>query len=54
MVLRLTPGNVSDIRTADDLIAAAGRIGHLIADEGYDADPVRARLRSQGAKPVFS
>lgn len=52
-MLRLTPGNISDIRAAEDLIAAAGRIGHLIADKGYDADPLRARLRAQGAKPVI-
>src|SRR6266498_417958 len=37
-VIRLTPGNVSDIRIADDLIEAAGPVRHLIADRGYDAN----------------
>jgi transposase len=52
-VLRLTPGNVSDVRVADELIAAAGRIGYLIADKGYDANPLRARIRAQNARPVI-
>lgn len=52
-MLRLTPGNVSDIRVADELIAAAGRIGYLIADKGYDADPLRARIRAQNTRPVI-
>jgi transposase len=52
-VLRLTPGNVSDIRAAAELIDAAGRIGYLIADKGYDADPLRARLRAQKTTPVI-
>ena len=35
-VIRLTPGNVSDIRVADELIEAAGPVRRLIADRGYD------------------
>jgi hypothetical protein len=45
-VIRLTPGNVSNIRVADDLIEAAGPIRHLIADRGYDANRLRHTLGS--------
>ena len=52
-VIRLTPGNVSDIRVADDLIEAAGPIRRLIADRGYDANCLRHTLRSAGTIPVI-
>ena len=52
-VIRLTPGNVSDIRVADDLIEAAGPVRHLIADRGYDANRLRHTLRSTGTIPVI-
>jgi len=47
-VIRLTPGNVSDIRVADALLEAAGPIRRLIADRGYDANRLRHTLRSTG------
>jgi transposase len=53
-VIRLTPGNVSDIRVADELIEAAGPIRRLIADRGYDANSLRFTLRSVGTIPFIS
>jgi transposase len=52
-VIRLTPGNVSDIRVADNLIAAAGPVRRLIADRGYDANRLRHTLRSTGTIPII-
>ena len=52
-VIRLTPGNVSDIRVADALLEAAGPIRRLIADRGYDANRLRHTLRSVGTIPVI-
>ena len=52
-VIRLTPGNVSDIRVADDLIEAAGPVRRLIADRGYDANRLRLTLRSTGTIPII-
>ena len=52
-VIRLTPGNVSDIRVADALLEAAGPVRRLIADRGYDANSLRRTLRSTGTIPVI-
>ena len=52
-VIQLTAGNVSDIRVADELIVSAGAIRRLIADKGYDADPLRKRLRTAGVTPII-
>lgn len=52
-VIRLTPGNVSDIRIANELIEAAGPVRRLIADRGYDANHLRCALRAGGAIPVI-
>ncbi len=52
-MIRLTPGNVNDIRIADDLIEAAGPVRRLIADRGYDADRLRCTLRAKGTIPVI-
>lgn len=49
--LVLTPGNTSDIRGADLLIADAGRMKRMIADRGYDANKLRATLRAQETIP---
>jgi len=49
----LTPGNVSDIRVADDLIEAAGPVRRLIADRGYDANRLRHTLRATGTIPII-
>lgn len=53
-VVHLTPGNASDVGTAPEVIAAApGRIKRLLADRGYDADPLRRGLRAAGTTPVI-
>jgi transposase len=50
-IIRLTPGNVSDIRIADELIEAAGPVRRVIADRGYDAN--HFTLRSVGTVPII-
>jgi transposase len=52
-VIRLTAGNVSDVRAADDLLAVVGPLRRLIADKGYDANALRKRLRADGVKPII-
>jgi transposase len=51
--LCLTPGNVSDIKTAYDLLEQAGPMKYLLADKGYDADALRRQLRGAGTVPVI-
>lgn len=53
IALHLTPGNTADIKAAPTLLAAAGRFKRLIADRGYDADPLRRTIRNDGAQPVI-
>jgi transposase len=52
-VIRLTAGNVSDIRAAGDVLAAARPLKRLIADKGYDANALRNELRANGVQPVI-
>ena len=53
-VLLLTPGNSSDVTTAPAvLVQAPGRIRRLAADRGYDANWLRADLRSKDITPVI-
>lgn len=49
----LTPGNVSDIAVAGDLLAAIRPVQCLIADKGYDADHLRRRLHKANARSVI-
>ena len=51
--LTLTPGNVSDITVAPELLARAGKVRYVLADKGYDADELRQSLRQVGAVPVI-
>lgn len=51
--IRLTAGNISDIRVADDLLAAAGPLKRLIGDKGYDANALRRKLRAASIQPVI-
>ena len=53
MRLALTPGNTADITGAALLLDQAPRMKRLIADRGYDANALRARLRGQGTTPVI-
>lgn len=52
-VIRLTPGNVADIRAAGDLLAAARPLKRLIADKGYDANALRQKLRADGVQSII-
>lgn len=52
-VTRLTPGNISDIRVADELIEAVGPVRRVIADRGYDANSFRRALRSVRTVPII-
>ena len=45
----LTAGNVSDVKAAPALLERGGRMRHLLADKGYDADRLR---RSPGVAAV--
>lgn len=49
----LTAGNVSDVTAAPALLERAGRMRHLLADKGYDADRLRGAVREVGAVPVI-
>ena len=49
----LTPGNVADVTAAPELLTRMGRARYLLADKGYDADPLRRTLRQEGAVPVI-
>lgn len=51
--LLLTPGNVADISAADRLLAASPAPLRLIADKGYDANSLRARLGAQRTEAVI-
>lgn len=51
--LTLTAGNVSDIKAAPTLLERAGRMRYLLADKGYDPDPLRRSVREAGATPVI-
>lgn len=51
--LRLTPGNVSDVRAAELLTGELRGAKHLIADKGYDANAFRKVLRENGTRPVI-
>ena len=51
--LMLTPGNVSDVTIAPELIADVEGARYVIADKGYDADALRRIVRRAGAVPVI-
>lgn len=51
--LVLTPGNTSDVKGADLLIAEPIGLKRVIADHRYDANRIRATLRDQGTIPVI-
>ena len=48
----LTAGQVHDIVQAEDLISGIS-FEHLLADKGYDADWLRARIAKAGAAAVI-
>ena len=53
IVLKLSAGNVADIKMADALLAEMDDCSYVLADKGYDSDKLRALIRDKGAKPVI-
>ena len=51
--MRLTAGNVSDIRAVELLADELQKARYVIADKGYDANSFRKVLRESGACPVI-
>lgn len=49
--LLISPGEVHDAACAEALLDGLENGAVVIADKGYDADRVRAHIRSQGAVP---
>ena len=52
MRLALTGGHCHDMTAAEALIDAL-RPQYVVADKGYDSDPLRTQIRKQGARPVI-
>jgi transposase len=50
--LHLTEGERHDVTCAGILLEGV-EPKHVIADKGYDSDPLRKTIRSAGAKPVI-
>ena len=50
--LHLTEGERHDVTCAEILLEGL-EPKHVIADKGYDSDPLRRKIRSAGAKPVI-
>jgi transposase len=48
--LLISPGNDHDVAHADPLLDGLEEGAVVIADKGYDADRVRARIKAQGAR----
>jgi transposase len=51
--MMLTPGNVSDHKTAKACLAAMPPSKELIADKGYDSTALREWLMQRGTEPVI-
>ena len=49
--LLISPGEVHDVSCAEALLDGLEKGAVVIADKGYDADRVRARIRAQDAIP---
>jgi putative transposase len=50
--LRLTAGQRHDMDQAESLVEGLAP-DYVVADKGYDSDPLRATIRRQGGKPVI-
>ena len=51
--LVLGPGQQSDCRRANDLLAAAAGAGNVLADKAYDTDAIVAAVEAMGAQVVI-
>ena len=52
MRLLFGPGQRQDVTRSHELLAGL-KPGAVIADKGYDADPLRQAIRDAGAEPVI-
>lgn len=52
-MIKVTAGNVSDVKMADALLAEVSNCRYVLADKGYDSDKLRKFIRDKGAKPVI-
>ena len=50
VVIKVTAGNVSDVKMADALLAEVSNCRYVLADKGYDSDRLRKLIRDKGAK----
>ena len=51
--ITLTPGNIADVSAAPALLERAVGARHILADNGYDANALRRKIRGAGAVPVI-
>ncbi len=49
----LTPGNVHDVKVAQECIEAMPPSAQLVADKGYDSQALREWLQARGTQPVI-
>ncbi|MGZ5044925.1 MAG: IS5 family transposase [Methylobacter sp.] len=49
----VTGGEVHDCKEAPELVAKLSLVEYMIADKGYDSEPLRVQIRDQGAVPVI-
>jgi len=50
----VTGGEIHDCEEAPVLIAKLPLVEYMVADKGYDSEPLRMQIRRQGAVPVIS
>lgn len=49
----LTGGEVHDSKAAPELIARLPDADFVVADKGYDSEPIRELVRKKNGKPVI-
>ena len=49
----VTGGELHDCKEAPELVAKLPLAVYMIADKGYDSEPLRLQIREKGAVPIF-
>ncbi|NOV29421.1 IS5 family transposase [Methylomonas sp. ZR1] len=49
----ITGGEVHDCKEAPEFVAKLPQAGYMIADKGYDSEPLRIQIRDQGTVPII-
>ncbi|WP_415878256.1 IS5 family transposase [Methylomonas sp. TEB] len=49
----VTGGEVHDCKEAPELVAKLPLASYMIADKGYDSEPLRIQIREKGAEPII-